>query len=235
VQATGKASATAAMEGTATVGKVAGPAAQTTSSSRPVGQVLTTEASTGAAAEGAAVDAAKSVQANITPNTGRSIVYVDSNGTAIAAQRGSVFRANAVTPEIDASISKSGFLSGEARGVPANANPALGVEASMADRLVQYVEAKPFPRDTNFVGFKRIPHDALGTAIRTGRSTLKEPGAFVRLDEVNVNGLKSVDVEKLYQAMNRTPVKPIDVVGEVVVEGSVPTSAIVQTHRIGRK
>lgn len=63
VQATTKASATAAMEGTATVGKVAGPAAQSTSSSRPVGQVLTTEASTGAAAEGAAVDAAKSVQA----------------------------------------------------------------------------------------------------------------------------------------------------------------------------
>src|SRR5207253_2139363 len=72
--------------------------------------------------------------------SGKQIIYVDSRGVAIPAQEGSVFRGTAVTPEIDASISQSGHLSGQARGVTQNSGAALPNDAPLMARIPQYVE-----------------------------------------------------------------------------------------------
>ena len=168
-------------------------------------------------------------------SSNESVIYVDQKGLAIEAQKGSVFRANAVTPEIDQSITENGFLSGKARGVVQTKGAALPSTSPIDDRVVQYVEGSPFPRDADFVGFKQVPHDALNTAIRTGRQTLKDPNAFVRLDEVNVSDMNPIDVQELYsETLGRAPRAPLDVVGESVVEGSVPASKIVKTTRLSQ-
>jgi RHS repeat-associated protein len=159
----------------------------------------------------------------------RRVFYVDQKGVAIPAQPGSVFRGTAVSPAIDEAISQSGFQSGRARGVPGSALPP---DAPLIDRVTQYVEGSPFPRDTDFVGFKRYPHDALNTAVRTGRAQLRDPSAFVRLDEVDVSGLRTIDIEKVYSDLGRRPRPPIDVIGELVVEGNVPPSRIRRTYKV---
>ena len=169
----------------------------------------------------------------VTPNAD-SIIYVDSHSLAIQGNKHSVYRANAVTPDIDESISKHGFLTGKARGVIQSEDGALPNNAPMQNRIIQYVEGRPFPRDADFVGFKKVPHDALNTAIRTGRQTMKQDGASLRLDEVNINNLDPIDVEKIYRDLGRAPREPLDVVGEFVVEGSVPASNIVKTKKLSR-
>jgi filamentous hemagglutinin len=168
-------------------------------------------------------------------STNESVIFVDQKGLAIEAQKGSVFRANAVTPEVDQSITKNGFLSGKERGVVQTKAAALPSTSPIDDRVVQYVEGSPFPRDADFVGFKQVPHDALNTAIRTGRQTLKDPNALIRLDEVNVSDMKPIDVQELYsETLGRAPRAPLDIVGESVVEGSVPASKIVNTTRLSQ-
>lgn len=162
-----------------------------------------------------------------------SIVFVDSNGVGIEAQQGSVFRANAVTPEIDASITQNGFLTGQTRGVTPDRGAALSSDSSIEDRVVQFVEGRPFPRDSNFVGFREIPHDSLDLVVRTQADTLSQPGAVIRLDEVNLDNFDTIEVDRLFsETLNRPPRAPLDVVGEVVVEGDVPASAILNTTRI---
>ena len=161
---------------------------------------------------------------------GRSTIYVDPKGIAIEAQEGSYFRGTAVTPEIDASMSSRGILSGRKRGVEGNA---FQDDAPMMARVLQYVEGKPFPRDSNFVGLKRIPHDALDTAVKTGADTLSKPGAYARLDEINVRGLDVVDIDAFYNKLDISPRPPLSVTGEIAVEGQIPASNIIRTHRIG--
>jgi hypothetical protein len=158
--------------------------------------------------------------------------FVDPKGTVIEANRGSVFRANSVTPEIDASISNRGFLTGKTRGVSQERGSALPDDAPLTDRVVQFVEGRPFPRDSNFVGFREIPHDALAIARRTGRNILRQPDASLRLDEVNLDGLRSIDAEAVFKQLGRPPRSPIDVVGEILVEGDVPASRIVRTIKL---
>ncbi|WCE32070.1 hemagglutinin repeat-containing protein [Vibrio sp. SCSIO 43137] len=167
---------------------------------------------------------------------GTSTIYVDSHGLAIEAQEGSVFRANAVTPEIDKSISENGFSTGKSRGVTQEVGAALPESSPLEDRVVQYVEGSPFPRDTDFVGVKEIPHDALNTAIRTGRQTLKEDNAVIRIDELNINDMNPINVDKIYsETLNRQPRSPIDVAGESVVEGDIPADKIVNTTRLSKE
>lgn len=166
-------------------------------------------------------------------DSGQTVIYVDQNGLAIEAQKGSVFRANVVTPEIDSSISGNGFLTGKSRGVVQNKGAALPLKDPIEERVVQYVEGSPFPRDSNFVGFKKVPHDALNTAIRTGRQTLKQEGAILRLDEVSIKKTKLVNVEDLYsKKLGREPREPIDVKGEFVHDGDVSQEHIVKTSRL---
>ncbi len=159
------------------------------------------------------------------------VFYVDPAGVAVPARPGSVFRGTAVTPSVDEAITREGFRTGMARGVVQGEGAALPRTASLEDRLVQYVEGSPFPRDADFVGFKRVPHDALRTAAGTGRAVLRDPSAYMRLDEVDTAGLRTIDVEAMYRGLGRAPRPPLDVSGEVVVEGSVPPIHIRKTNR----
>jgi hypothetical protein len=138
-----------------------------------------------------------------------------------------------VTPQTDAGINVNGFLSPKVRNVnPPPGNPSLPQWGALEDRVIQY-GTLPFPRDTNFVGFKQIPHDALSIAPKTAKSTIMDnPITYLRLNEVNLSGMKTISVENIYNVTGYRPPSGIDYIGEHLIEGNVPLSAILKTYRL---
>jgi hypothetical protein len=161
-------------------------------------------------------------------------IYVDPKGRAVPQyEQGTLFRATAVTPEIDEAITREGFLSGYARGVTEGHLSRLPLDAPLEDRIVEYVVPEgggKFPRNTNFVGLRAEPFEAIRIAMGSGEDILARPGSYLRLDEIRVYPGEVVDPVPIFRARGLKPKYP-PLQGEFLFEGSIPPERIINTIR----
>jgi hypothetical protein len=160
-------------------------------------------------------------------------IFVDPSGRAIPQyQEGTLFRVTAVTPDIDEAITREGFLSGYARGVTKGQLSRLPLDAPLEERIIEYVIPEgggKFPRNTNFVGLRADPGEAIRIAIGSGEDILNR-GGYLRLDEILVYPDEVIDPVSIFKARGLRPKYP-PLEGEFIFEGSIPPERIVNTMR----
>jgi RHS repeat-associated protein len=161
-------------------------------------------------------------------------IFVDPNGRAIPQlEEGTLFRVTAVTPDIDEAITRQGFLTGQARGVTEGQLSRLASDAPLEDRIIEYVVPEGggrFPRNTNFIGLRADPGEAIRIAQGSGRDILARPGAYLRLDEIRVYPWEVIDPVPIFKSRGLRPKHP-PLQGELIFEGSISPNRIVNTIR----
>ncbi len=166
-------------------------------------------------------------------------IIVDEYGRAIPQyQNGSYWRANVVKKDIDEAISRDGFLSGYTRykrdGVKPEeaARSKLPPNGPINDRVIEYAGVKgsgSFPRDANVVGVHNNPFRSFNVALGTGKETLREPGSYIRLDELWFVPGQLVDTEALFLQQGLESRYPVN--DEFGFDGSIPKYHIINTIR----
>jgi hypothetical protein len=150
-------------------------------------------------------------------------------------EEGTLFRAVTIAdPNVDASITRMGHLSAQARGVTREPISKLPPDAPFNERVVEYVVPEgggKFPRNTNLVGLREDPGEAIRIAQGSGADDLLIPGSYIRLDEIRVYPDEVGDADAIFKAMGLKPKHP-PLKGEFIHDGSIPPERIVNTIRL---